>query len=498
MSYLRFFEGAPCARDVRAEVGVGVGVEVEAQAAGVGGSREQRQSSAARRVFSSLSNMYTRDPSRQVASLKNICAVTGKDDFITSENVISDPESGVRVSTLGALDVILQECEVRQPSVSDDGQMLRDVETAFGLPTSEILLVPEAVRGAMDGAAGETVDCQTKFGFDPAAEILKNCCAAHTVMHSVLRSSLLLLRDKVEVWGSGSLERDGQEISLCSAVEVLGQVCSVLEEAKKATSSFGGGHGLPSAQTKSSCAGCMKKTCRAGIVDPFCRVTDASHEEDARLEQTRSGGQPVVPRVFLTRGGHGSNSKRGFDAEDFMMLDPGKCPATSAPSAGYATLVMLANEEVRRRLKHARLESGVDFAMCRLHLPVVEDVVCAEGGDGQKTEAALSLVAATKSPTPRLSPLPAPISPIGGEGDPSPVKAVDGDNVTSGDHLLAPTLEQVEEFAPLTRLTESEGRAPGSEWIRERDRANKESISNFASRGSGINTGKYRDFNTLL
>ena len=66
------------------------------------------------------------------------------------------------------------------------------------------------------------------------------------------------------------------------------------------------------------------------------------------------------------------------------------------------------------------------------------------------------------------------------------------------DNTLAPTAEQVQEYAPGALVVESTGQTQGSEWVRLRDSANNQSIANYASRGSGINTGRYRNFNTLL
>ena len=112
------------------------------------------------------------------------------------ENVIADLTTGDRISPLFTMKVILETCKIKHPTGDEDGTTLSDVQNAMAIPTSDIVVNPDLVREVRRGAADVAMRSQMRFGFDAVTEILKNCCASHTVIHSILKSALIALYEK--------------------------------------------------------------------------------------------------------------------------------------------------------------------------------------------------------------------------------------------------------------------------------------------------------------
>ena len=203
---------------------------------GTGGASNEE---TARKLYESVSGascpIFTQNKDIAIKTYKKITSIVGKDDYLTLENVIADPD-GNRISPLLTMRVMLQSCSFKHPSVKDDdASTLSGVENAMAIPTDAIVETPASAKDVGNGTAEIALRSQIRFGFDPVTEILKNCCMSHTVIHSLLKGMLLSLYEKTKEWGSEQLEKQGQEMSLCAVLDIVSNVCAVIEEAKEAT-----------------------------------------------------------------------------------------------------------------------------------------------------------------------------------------------------------------------------------------------------------------------
>nr|BDT63471.1 MAG: wsv131-like protein [Sesarmops intermedium nimavirus] len=151
-------------------------------AEGYGNNKE-----AATELFKNSVPAFTRDEKNIVNEvLKDITnGVTGKDDYLTTENVIADPTTKRRITSFLTMNAVLQSCEIKHPTVNST--TLSDIQNAMAIPTSDIVVLsPEHVTNNIVVTADSAMRSQMRFGFDAVTEILKNCCASHTVIHSIL------------------------------------------------------------------------------------------------------------------------------------------------------------------------------------------------------------------------------------------------------------------------------------------------------------------------
>lgn len=400
-----------------------------------------------RSTIFTLDKESTREASRQFSELKT----TGRDDYITMENVIADP-NGKRISSLLTMRVILETCNIKHPSV--DGAALSGLENAMAVPPDFIIESPDVVLAMGDGALDQAVRSQLRFGFDPATEILKNCSASHTVIHSFLKGVLQTLYEKIKAWGSRQLETAGQEMALCKALEICDAICQVIEEAKQATCNnnravvAGGACGL--------CKG--KGHGRSSIVTPFIRSVDERYKQTSQASSWHGG----VPAEFLVRGGHARKRR-------------------SAASNESAVASEWAIQNVRNAAKRAKLNKSVSAIVERIAKDHAE--AQPEEGSAAQDETLANIRLDMLMPGELVQPMSPEIEPE----EPQPI-----------DIALAPTSEQVEESASSSLQLESAGIPSYVEWMRKRNLVDTKAIEKYAAKGSGINTGKYRGFNNTL
>ena len=231
---------------------------------GTGGASNKE---AAQRLYESVSgkgfSVFSQSTSSVSKACKEITSIVGKDDYLTLENVIADPE-GNRITPFVTMDVMLQTCSLKHPSVKDDNtSILFGVENAMAIPAEAIVETPALAKDIWDGTAESALQSQIRFGFNPVTELFKNCCTSHTIIHSVLRSALLTLYEKTKEWGSKHLEEQGQEMSLCAVLDVMSKVCAIVEEAKEATARL---HVDTGKKKSTGCGRCKDQGCHSPSV----------------------------------------------------------------------------------------------------------------------------------------------------------------------------------------------------------------------------------------
>lgn len=462
-----------------------------------------RNDDAAQRLYESVTSarfpVFTQNKDVTKKVFKEITPVIEKDDYLTIENIIADPD-GKRISSLLALDVTLQACSLKHPLVKDENTTtLFGVENAMAIPIDNIVEVPFSEKDLEVALRN-----QIRFGFDPVTEILKNCCTSHTVIHSVLRGALQTLYDKTMEWGMKQLEERGQEMSLCAVLNAVSEVGAIVKEAKEAT----GRMHVRLKKEISRNVHCKDRGCQSGghIIQPFLNSTNAKYEDvtAATTQATiQSNSCCDLPCEFLVKGG-----RKKHPPHRLAVNNPSFTSSLSARASSWAA------ERVNQKVRKLRLETGVKLIMDRLRKRSVEE---GEGetsplqppfdaaGDQNKDEILDEVRAETALKAPMISPI---VSPVGSPLTHGLISLDAAKPENSGlppvteaepmDIAVAPTAEQVQKNAPDAVVLESTGQAPGSGWMRLRESTNNQSIANYASRGSGINTGQYRNFNTVL
>nr|BDT62702.1 MAG: wsv131-like protein [Metapenaeus ensis nimavirus] len=489
-----------------------------------------------------------------------LAGVTEKDDYITLENVIADGE-GKRITSLLTMDLLLESCNLRQPKVDAETNVLSGLECAMAVPTNDIVLAPQSVSAVLNGAAELAMRDQMRFGFDPITEILKNCCASHTIMHSFLKSALLALYERIRNWGPSQLETHGQEMALCAALEIVSSICQIVHEAKQATThrdvgtsvtaSNGRTRGVSSAMTCTRCK--AKGHGLSPVVQPLIDQIDKRYECITTNDANIYFGNKLkydTPKEFLVKGG----AKR-------KDIRPNTRGIQTTQDLASSAIMKHSRKQVIRKARRHRLNQGIDILMDKIlerdrpmnevvvnvdekrgqhaedeqptspvvielsgpssvpssspSLPSVADVessvttavpfsssssptqVKPSNSNGSSSMFSPTSVAAKTPSAPPLSPRGTPpffFAPI-----PSPVSPMSPDTTHHGtlDSALAPTLERVQESAPEVLVAESQGLPPGASWTQMRDSVTNKQIAKFATRGRGINTGKYRRFNPV-
>ena len=421
-------------------------------------------------VLGDESTIFSHDKNIINKAFKEITSVTGKYDYLTMENVIANPITGDRISSLLTMKIMLEFCEIKHPVVDESGTTLSDVQNAMAIPTSDIVVSPDFVKEVGHGVADSAMRSQMRFGFDVVSEILKNCCASHTVIHSILKGALMTLYEKVKEWGPQQLEKPGQEMTLCTTLELMGKICEIAKEAKESTTK-------KSVKTNSSCGRCKVKEHESStIITPFVNRINTRYEDNASMCAIKSQNYTLPPE-FLVKGGR--KSRLSID-------DPG-CSFKSSLSSMTENWAI---DRVKERAKRTRLDTGVRFIMDQLKKNAPEEVI--------PEDVSLKKIRLEMRTKPLLTP---PQSPLRGDSTgkrTSPQSATPVVRASPMDDILAPTATQVEENAAESLAMESRGQTSGSEWIKFRDYANNKSIANYATKGSGINTGPYREFNITL
>nr|GBG35621.1 wsv131-like protein [Sesarmops intermedium nimavirus] len=417
-------------------------------AEGYGNNKE-----AATELFKNSVPAFTRDEKNIVNEvLKDITnGVTGKDDYLTTENVIADPTTKRRITSFLTMNAVLQSCEIKHPTVNST--TLSDIQNAMAIPTSDIVVLsPEHVTNNIVVTADSAMRSQMRFGFDAVTEILKNCCASHTVIHSILKSALMTLYEKVKEWGPQQLETPGQEMALCTILQSLGKIREIVKEAKKSTT-------RKIVKSNSSCGRCKAKGHGSStIITPFINRVNAKYDDSTSSAMRAIDSQNYnLPPEFLVRGGKKPRNP--------MADDLGGCSFTSSSNISSMT-ENWATGRVKERAKRARLDTSMRFIMDQFN----------------KDKPAV----VTKDTRPLISPLSPETSQEEKEITPpksTPAGPMDG--------VLTPTADLE------STMMESRGQMPGAQFIKSRDVANNKSINRYASRGSGINMGPYRTRLTL-
>lgn len=400
-------------------------------------------------------------------AFEEIISVTGKDDLLTMENIIADPTSGERVSPFLFIQVLLGCCNnIKHPTVNKEGTVLSDVQNAMAIPAGDIIVVPKAARKQMS------------FGFDAVTEILKNCCASHTVIHSILKSALMTLQEKIKEWGPQQLETPGQEMALCRILELMGKICEIAKEARESTK-------RKNIKSNSSCERCKTKGHGSStIITPFINRVNARYDDYTSSAMRAINSENYnLPPEFLVKGGRKPRNPR-------LLRDYPGCSFTSSSNISSMTEDW-ATGRIKERVKRVRLDTGIRLIMNQHN----------KNKDDQNKERAEVTVLENSGLRPLISPMkPSPeTSQEGSTGETAPLESVSLiDETGSVDGVLAPTSKQVQVHASGSLAMESRGQTPGTEWTKLKNTVTNKAIARYASKGSGINTGKHRSFNPTI
>lgn len=465
----------------------------------------------ARRLFQTglyTNNEVVKKEQRTIAETINI------NDLLTAENIIADPDTGVRITPFLTLKSILGACTINHPHVDNKGKLLKGIQNAMAIPTKHILKELSYASKLNNGVALISVQSQIKFGFDPITEVLKNCCASHVVMHSFLRSCLLTLYEKVKEWGPYQLEQGGQEMALCNIINIMGRINAIMKEARQATEkpytslktstnrddyNTTGKNKSPSS---SSCSRCGRKCCKSDIVSRFVKgVSDIQDQVCASAIDKLRAFMPSTtnpPPEFLIKDikDTPSGNKR------IKLDDPLLCPYTPATSSNVQTAIThLAKNKIMFKERKIRIIKGAELVLNQIRKEDEEEIAAVTTSTEPppiEEEALSTSVTATteigdglasilgENPTKHLHPKISPMSP--------PPSFPEEDE----SEPLAPTEQQVQELAPEVALEEAYGLTHGTGQVRRRDQSNMKSMAEYAKRGSGTNTGKYGTFNASL
>ena len=433
-------------------------------------------------------------------AFKEITSVTGKDDYLTLENVIADPTTGNRLSPLLTMKVIFETCEIKCPTVN--GTTLSNIQNAMAIPTSDIVVLPDCTKEG-HGAIYSAMHSQMHFGFDAVTEILKNCCASHTVIHSILKGALLTLYEKVKEWGSQQLETPGQEMALCTVLELMGKICEIVKEAKESTT-------RKTSKSNSSCGRCKTKGHESSpIIIPFINRVNARYADSISSAQLCQHYNP--PPEFLVKGERKPRNvlpECSFtSSSNISSMTENRATSRVKEKVNKATLDKLiinqVNQKTKKQIpvpeKNAPLEKIESSKPLSPLFPLPEspqDDGCTDPVDGAL--APIVEQEGREQVQEEITPQVIDVSPMDEQLKEEREQVQETPRIIDVgpmDGALAPTEEQVQKY---TSEVESRGQSPGSEWMRLRDSANNKSIANYASKGSAINTGKYRQFNPTL
>nr|BDT63512.1 MAG: wsv131-like protein [Pasiphaea japonica whispovirus] len=445
---------------------------------------------------------------------KNIVDITQTQDYLTVENIIGDPDTGERVSPFLFFDIILQSINIKHPSVLNDKQkVLKDIIYAMAVPAIDNLSLPN-YGGSLGKDTLDSFRSQLKFGFDPLTEVLKNCCASQTVMHSFLKSNLLTLYEKVKKWASVNLEKDGQEIALCKTIQVIGQICTIIEAAKEATSTTSTTFSFNSEKIN-GCNGCTKKTCKdGGIVAPFLKHVNSNDNHNS-AQAAAALQVPKVPSEFITK------SSVPFKRQKLDKINNRDVYNKKINSSLSITETIIKNstEKIKMKERSNCIVKGVQFVMKQINqveekmntppksptteisknnltrlflpLPPLPENQQQQQQIGENQQQQQQQQIGEHNDTNIIEKEYITVRPLISPLSPSPPSSwlSDGGN-------LAPSEQQVQIHK--NNNNEALGLTPGSEFVYQRDKANREAMSKYAMTGSGVNTGKYRRFNNTL
>ena len=154
-----------------------------------------------------------------------------KNDFVTMENELVNDE-GMRISSTHTTTIAVQNSTVTYPHFEPDTGELKNAMVVQGnVPVSLYLSQTSA---GLDADIQAALDKQLRFGLDSAAGVMKNCIAAHNIIHSLLLSALMFFRSKIVENGSSLADNEeGKIMAICRIANTLIEISSLLQEAKK-------------------------------------------------------------------------------------------------------------------------------------------------------------------------------------------------------------------------------------------------------------------------
>ena len=154
-----------------------------------------------------------------------------KNDFVTMENELADDE-GRRVSSIHTTTLAVKNSTLTSPFFdSDTGELENAMVVQGNVPASVYL---DQTSADLDTDIQAALAKQLSFGLDSAAGVMKNCIAAHNVIHSLLLSALVYFRAKIVESGSSLADNEeGKIMTIYRIAHTLAEISSLVQEAKK-------------------------------------------------------------------------------------------------------------------------------------------------------------------------------------------------------------------------------------------------------------------------
>ena len=154
-----------------------------------------------------------------------------KNDFVTMENELSD-DNGNRVSSMPTTTLAVRTSDLKSPFFDPDtGELVNAMVVQGNVPFSAYL---DQALTDLDADILTALTKQLNFGLDSAAGVMKNCIAAHNVIHSLIVSVLMYFREKiVENRSSLADNEEGKVMAICRIADTLSEISSLIQEAKR-------------------------------------------------------------------------------------------------------------------------------------------------------------------------------------------------------------------------------------------------------------------------
>ena len=331
-------------------------------------------------------------------------SVLDEGDYITSENIVSDPKTNNKVSSINHLNLYTSTTfkdiiHYLNNQSSNTGYIRNVHKTVTSAPAdrvfSNVSLTDGKTVANVDPKLGNLASSSLKFGFEPLTEVMKNCCSCLVILHSFLRSILLVLSGRIDTWASSKLHSGtskGQEIAFYNALSICAKVKTLIETARVATEMSIGTTGPTneregSGQGKTKGCVCGKKTCAANaLVGTMARDVKTHDENIGNAFPVARERRSRVPPEFVTRPG-GGNTKRIIDDQSRDYVDPsislalntGSCRPTP-PMDATGHIIQSTLNRVKHMSKKARIEKGMAFTLSSLKILTQENL--SKGTDG--------------------------------------------------------------------------------------------------------------------
>ena len=255
-------------------------------------------------------------------------------DFVTMENQLVNKE-GKRVSSMCTTSSVVKNSDINPPTFNPDTGELENAMIVQGnVPVSSYL---KQVKN--DDDIKKALAKQLRFGLDSASGVMKNCIAAHNVIHSLLLSLLVYFRTKIVKSSFFVDNEEGNVMMFCRIMDTLAEISAVIKKAKNISYKLADGGGLKDsvivgekyidltrAKLPSKCTFCnITGHGTTPIVEQFSDRLQKEYikRNKSIIEEKRNAVQKGgLTDIFITRSGNAASTaaiQHNYDAEQSSM-----------------------------------------------------------------------------------------------------------------------------------------------------------------------------------